>query len=133
MDCAAAGTVIFDTDVLIWAERGNVKALEVIGNSSERAISIYTYMELLQGVRSASESKVLRSFLSEGAFQIFPLTENIGHRALIYVEEHGRSAGLKAADAIIAATAVENGFRLVSANQKHYKSIRELQFQPFRP
>ena len=125
--------MIFDTDVFIWAERGNEKALEVINDSAERAVSIYTYMELLQGARNASESAKVKTFLTEGAFQVLPLTENIGHRALIYVEEYARISGLRADDAIIAATAIENGFMLVSGNQKHYKLIRELLFKTFRP
>ena len=125
--------MIFDTDILIWAERGNERALEVINDSVERAVSIYTYMELLQGARDVSERVKIKSFLTEGAFQILPLTENIGHRALIYVEEYARSSGMRADDAIIAATAIENGFMLVSGNQKHYKPIRELLFKAFRP
>ena len=125
--------MIFDTDVLIWAERGNEKAIEVIGDAEERAVSIYTYMELLQGARNLSEGRAIKTFLTEGAFQVFPLTENIGHRALVYVEEHTRSSGMRASDAIIAATAVENGFMLVSGNRKHYSPIRELRFTPFNP
>ena len=125
--------MIFDTDVLIWAERGNEKALEIIGDAAERAISIYTYMELLQGARSLLEAGTIKAFLAEGAFRVLPLTENIGHRALIYVEEYARSYGIKAADAVIAATAIENGFMLVSGNRKHYKPIKELLFKVFKP
>ena len=125
--------MIFDTDVMIWAERGNEKAIETIGDASERAISVYTYMELLQGCRNSAECQAVKEFLSEGVFQVLPLTENIGHRALIYVEEYGRVSGLRAEDAVIAATAVENGFMLVSGNQKHFKSVRELKFRRFNP
>ena len=44
--------MIFDTDVMIWAFRGNEKALDAIDNAPSRAISAVTYMELLQGVRN---------------------------------------------------------------------------------
>ena len=90
-------------------------------------------MELLQGARNASESAKVKTFLAEGAFQVLPLTENIGHRALIYVEEYARSSGMRADDAIIAATAIENGFMLVSGNRKHYQPVRELLFKVFKP
>ena len=124
--------MIFDTDVLVWAERGNEKAIESISDAAERAISVMTYMELLQGARNPKESDKIKTFISDGNFIVFPLTENVGHRALIYVEEYARSSGIRASDAIIAATAVENNFMLVSGNAKHYKPLRDLKFKSFR-
>ncbi len=62
-----------------------------------------------------------------------PLTENIGHRALIYVEEYALSAHMRAGNAIIAATAVENNMPLVSSNGKHFKVVNELQLEIFKP
>jgi len=61
------------------------------------------------------------------------LTENIGHRALVYVEEYALSASMRAGDAIIAATAIENNMMLVSSNVKHFKVIKELQLKAFKP
>ena len=43
--------MIFDTDVMIWAFRGNEKALDAIDRAVMRSISAVTYMELLQGPR----------------------------------------------------------------------------------
>ena len=64
---------------------------------------------------------------------ILPLTENIGHRALIYVEEHALVSNMRLGDAIIAATAIENNMTLVSSNAKHFKVINELQLKVFKP
>ncbi len=124
--------VLFDTDILIWAERGHEKAIQAISDAGERAISIFTYMELLQGARNERECAAIKEFLTEGAFQVLSLTENIGHRALIYVEEYARSSGMRAGDAVVAATAVENGFMLVSGNFKHFKAVQELKFKRWR-
>ena len=66
-------------------------------------------------------------------FIVLPLTENIGHRASIYVEEYTLSSSIRAGDAIIAATAVENNMTLSSSNVKHFKVIKELKLKAFKP
>lgn len=124
--------MLFDTDVLIWAQRGNEKAIDILSDAAERAVSILTYMELIQGARTRAEMRTIQHFLDEGLFQVLPLTEGIGHRASIYVEEYAMSSGMRAGDAIIAATAIEKGFLLVSGNEKHFRVIRELRLRPFR-
>ena len=125
--------MIFDTDILIWVQRGNRKAAKLIDNTDERYLSIQTYMELLQGADNKVHHKNVKDFISEFGFSILPLTENIGHRALIYVEEYALSANMRAGDAIIAATAVENNFVLASSNAKHFKAVKELKLKIFKP
>lgn len=66
-------------------------------------------------------------------YRILPLTENAGHRALIYTEAYSLSHGLRAGDAVIAATAAENNVTLVSGNAKHFKPITGLKFKVFKP
>ena len=75
----------------------------------------------------------IKNFISEFEFSILPLTENIGHRALIYVEQYALSSNMRAGDAIIAATAIENNMSLVSSNMKHFKAVKDLQFKTFNP
>jgi len=67
------------------------------------------------------------------SFTVLPLTENIGHRALIYVEEYSLSHGIPGNDAIIGATAAESGRVLVSSNEKYYRPIKDIEFKRFRP
>jgi predicted nucleic acid-binding protein len=124
---------MFDTDILIWIQRGNEKAARLVEKDPERSLSIQSYLELLQGARNKADQKNVRDFIFDFDFTILPLTENIGHRALIYVEEYALSSGMRAADAIIAATAVEANIGLVSSNVKHFRAVKELQLKAFRP
>lgn len=125
--------MIFDTDIFIWAQRGNRKAAELMEKDEERYLSIQSYMELLQGARNKSQHKQIKDFLTTFGFTVLPLTENIGHRASIYVEEYTLSSKVRAGDAIIAATAVENNLTLSSSNAKHFKVIKDLKLKVFKP
>ena len=125
--------MIFDTDIFIWVQRGNKKAAKLMENTEEKYLSVQTYMELLQGAKNKTQHKYVKDFLNSFGFKVLPLTENIGHRASIYIEEYALSSGVRSGDAIIAATAVENNMTLSSSNAKHFKMIKELEFKVFRP
>lgn len=125
--------MLVDTDVLIWLLRGNLKASRAIDAIEQRSVSIVTYMELLQGARDKREVKAIKSFLADIRFQMHPLTENVGHRASIYMEEYGRTVTMTMPDALIAATAVEAHEPLLTANDKHYRIVKELELKRFRP
>ena len=130
---AEAVTVIFDTDIFIWVQRGNIKAAQVIESENERLLSVQTYMELLQCAENRQQHEQTKSFLKTFGFDTLPLTENIGHRAAVYIEEFGLTHGLRAGDAIIAATATEHGLVLCTGNSKHFNPIRELKTKIFKP
>ena len=125
--------MIFDTDIFIWVQRGNGKAAKLIDRSEERYLSVYSYIELLQSAKNKQQHDYTNGFLSSFGFVVLPLSENIGHRALIYIQEYALSHGLRAGDAIIAATAAENIMTLVSSNAKHFKPIKELKLKIFTP
>ena len=125
--------MLFDTDILIWIQRGNHRAAVLVEKEEERCISVLTYMELLQGAREKRQHKHILDFLREFSFRILPLSENIGNRAAIYVEEYSLSHGLRAGDANIAATATERGLTLCTSNARHYRPIKELKLRTFKP
>lgn len=125
--------MLFDTDILIWVQRGNSKAAMLIDSSAERYISVQTYMELLQAAQSKNQHQLVRDFLTMFAFSVLPLTENIGHRAMIYVEEYTLGNGMRSGDALIAATAVENNMTLSTGNAKHFRAVKDLQLKVFKP
>jgi len=87
--------MIFDTDIFIWAQRGNEKAGRLFDNTEEKYLSIQTYMELLQCAKNKIQHKHTKDFITSLGFHVLPLTENIGHRASIYVEEYTLSSSVR--------------------------------------
>ncbi len=90
-------------------------------------------MELLKGARDKNDLLAIKRLLLEVGFKIFPIDENISHRAMIYIEEHSLKSGMDMADALIAATASEFSLAICTGNSKHYGVIPGLQVSPFRP
>lgn len=125
--------MLFDTDILIWVQRGNGRAARLVDDAPERLISIFTYMELLQAAKDKRQHVVIKRYVRDLSFSVLPLTEGAGHRALVYVEEYGLSSGLRAGDAMVAATATENGLTLVTGNARHFRPIRDLSLRVFKP
>jgi predicted nucleic acid-binding protein len=125
--------MIFDTDVLIGLSRREFVALSLVDSTSDRSLSIVTFMELMQGARSKVEMQEIQRFIRESDFTVLPLTEAIGDLAAALIEQHALSNGLRLEDALIAATARETGEVLVTGNLRHFRAIRNLTLQPYRP
>jgi hypothetical protein len=125
--------MLFDTDIFIWVQRGNIRAADLIEGVEKRCLSSYTYMELLQGAANKKQHQQTKDFLMTFDFITLPFTENISHRACVYIEEYALSSGIRAGDAIIAATATENNLTLVTSNAKRFRSIKDLKLKIFKP
>ncbi len=125
--------MIFDTDIFIWIQRGSVKAAELVDRADRRCVSVFTYMEFLQGSKDKKQLQLNQDFLRDLDFETLPLTENIGHRASIYVEQFALSHSMRAGDAIIAATAAEHGLPLAAGNAKHYRQIPGITLKTIKP
>jgi len=122
---------LVDTDVLIWYFRGNENARNLL-KSINFSISLITYLELIQGVRNKEELREIQRFVREWSIDIIYLNSEISLRAQFLVEEFCLSHAMRFPDALIASTALNNGFILVSANDKHYKFINNLDLKIFR-
>lgn len=125
--------MLFGTDVLIWAFRGNPAAQKVIDGADSRAVSAVTFMELLQGARNKQEQRAIAVFLSELGFETIPISENISRRAVVLMETYALKSGMGLADALIFATACEKGYVLCSGNMKHFREIPALSARVFKP
>jgi len=124
--------VIFDTDVFIWIQRGSRRAAQLVQNAPTRLLSIQSYMELLHGARNRAEQMSVRRFLADFAFVTLPLTPEIGNRAVGLVESFSLSHDMRAGDALIAATAIENGQVLCTSNVKYFRQIPMLELQALK-
>jgi hypothetical protein len=125
--------MLFDSDVIIWLLRKSEAAADAIESAERVAISVVTYMEVIRGLRDRREMREMRYMLTDYGFSILPLTESIGYLAARYVEEYKVRPGLAVPDALIAATAVEHGRTLCTANAKHFRPITDLEIAHFRP
>jgi len=64
--------------------------------------------------------------------EIISITANISSRAMSLIDEYALTSGLRLADALIAATALETNLTLLTAI-KHFNSIKHLKIKGFEP
>lgn len=125
--------MIIDTDVLIWYLRGNQQARLLVEKSLPFSISVVTYMELMQGMRNKEEMKRFQRTLRYWNSTIIHIDREISSRAMFYVQEYALSHSMMMADALIAATVVQQGELLITANSRHYQFIPTLEYRKFAP
>ena len=125
--------MLLDTDVLVWFFRGRESAQAAVDECSTVRLSAVSYMELVQGARDKSELLELRRAIGDNGWRVIPISEGISHRAVLYVERHALAHGMRLADALIAATAVEAGGALLTANVRHYRFLSELEVRHYQP
>lgn len=124
--------MIFDSDVLIWFFRGEKAAGRLIDSQPVRRLSIVSLMELFQGAKSKIEMSEIRRFFRDNSFEVIPVDEAISYTAAGLIEVYALSDGLQVADALIAATALQSGDTLATANVRHFRRVRGMQLKQFR-
>lgn len=106
---------LIDSNVLIDVSRGNRAAIEYVDGLVEPwAISQVTALELIVGARDKREIAVIDGFLQP--YAVVPLSEAIGITAYELLKFYAKSQGLHVFDSLIAATAIEGDFTLVTLN-----------------
>ncbi len=56
--------MLFDTDVIIWALRGNARAAAAIDGADSLELSVVSYMELVRGTRDKRELRSTKTTLA---------------------------------------------------------------------
>lgn len=96
-------------------------------------ISAVTYIELAQGCRDKAELARLKKGLAARGTEIVPITPAISQRAAELIDSLALSHGLRLADALIGATAMEIKATLITANIKHFSAVDGLTIESFAP
>jgi len=90
-------------------------------------------MELIQGMKDKVELRKFQRQIRTWETSILQIDQAISSRASFYVQEYFLSHSIKMADALIAATVVQSSEILLTANDKHYKFIPNIQIKKFNP
>jgi predicted nucleic acid-binding protein len=125
--------MLIDSDVLVWLTRGHVGAAQRLQQVNPLRISVVTYIELAQGCRDKVELARLKKGLAARRTEVIQVTPAISQRAAELVDALALSHGMRLADALIGATAIEHGLTLITANAKHFGAISGLNIEAFLP
>lgn len=122
-------TVLIDSDVLIEVTRK--RNSEILGRwlelGASDAVLLYspvTAAELWAGALP-QEEKLLRGLFQ--ALHCAVIDASVGTRAGGYLRRYQRSHSVQMGDALIAASAVQNGAALWTRNRKHFP-MKEIEF-----
>jgi len=125
---AAMPRYLIDTDVMIDVSRGNAAAAAYVDSLDDITISIIAAHELIVGARSQRDAEGIDSLMTAYPVEA-DLNTRITGRAYQLLKRHAKPDGLRTFDALIAATALENGFTLVSKNRRHFRMINGLSLE----
>jgi len=116
---------MIDTDVLIEYLRGSDRAAKFLeGLEGALIISAISVAELFSGVKGSEEMDALDQFMQ--AFQTIPIDDRLARQAGLIRQEYHPSHGVGLADALIAATALEEGAELFTFNRRHYPMVKDV-------
>ena len=116
-----------DTCILIDYLRGKTEVQQKLLSDRKQGLgmSSVTYRELMVGALNKREVNIIKKAFSD--FEIIEISEPISIKAKNLIESFTKSHGLQIPDALIAATALELGVPLCTANIKDFQFIPDLQ------
>ena len=125
--------VLFDTNIFIYLEKRNPRAIRLLEEGEDIHISAVTYMELIQGVSNKNKARLVEKLLQAFNIRIVELDQNISIIARFLIRQYAQSHALSMGDALIAATATQSNLELVTANYRDFRYIDGLEVIKFTP
>jgi predicted nucleic acid-binding protein len=126
----STATFLVDTDVVVDYLRGVPDAVTFMeGAIPPLLMSSVTVAELYSGVREGKERNTLDEFLK--AFEVVAVDHQLAKQGGLFRRKFGKSHAVGLADAIIAATAEQEGVQLVTLNRKHFPMLKDV-LVPYR-
>jgi predicted nucleic acid-binding protein len=135
--------LVLDSTIFIAAERRGMSARETLASIASRfpaerfAVSVITLTELAHGAVRADtlqRAAMRRQYLNElmVAAPIYPTTASIALLAgEIDGENTARGVRLPISDLLVGVTALELGYRVATANVRHFQAITGLEIVSF--
>ena len=121
---------LIDTNILIYHTEGSEVVSNIIREALARKafnVSVLTKIEFLGWEKHSPEGFEKCSRLIKLS-NVYLIDDDIAEKTI----ELKRRVKIKLADAVIAATALVNNFKLVTRNVDDYKAVKELEiFNPF--
>ena len=121
---------LIDSDVIIWALRGQRETLELLKTLQSIGIPACSPVSIIEVKIGAKgrEEKETKTFLD--SLEVCPVDRQVADKASEYVIDYRKKGvTLGIPDAIIAATCIIHGLTLVTYNAKHYP-VAEIKFYP---
>jgi predicted nucleic acid-binding protein len=101
--------------------------------AQERHLSCVSHLELLYGCRDSKELKDLGELLGEWFTEVLPLTTAASTTAVAIMAKFALARRPGVHNVLIAATALNRGEVVATANVKHFDFIPGLAIKRFRP
>lgn len=116
---------LVDTDILIDYLRGVPEAVAYLDSLTEPFyVSTITIAELYAGVREGRERQELDALIA--LLPVIPVSVVIATNGGLFRRKFGPSHGTGILDAMIAATAIDEGATLITLNRKHFPMVSDL-------
>lgn len=120
-----ADRLMLDANVVIDLLRGRPEAVAFVRSLMARPLlSAVVVGELYAGVRDGIERDHLDRLVA--AFRVVPIDRDIAMQGGLFVKQYAPSHGTGLADALIAASSLRAGARLVTLNTRHFPMLPDV-------